>query len=229
MLQLARDGCPAVPAATPMVDGGWRCTVSAAPGPSLPTLRVVEAIVRKFFPALAPSLAATFFNIAATAQDLDLAVSGFAVAPPPGYTAAPGRPVSPSQVTVRLTRPKEPEVSCDVSFELLPGLQHFSQDELNRQTDYPGWDLFYRDGLGDFYTVLGVERFDHAGVRGALVSGVTKPKPALANWAANQPTLVFMFYTPKGLNKIACVAPEAAFAARRAEFEAVVRGVTLAR
>jgi hypothetical protein len=31
------------------------------------------------------------------------------------------------------------------------------------------------------------------------------------------------------VNKIACVAPEALFEARRAEFEQVVRGVTLAK
>jgi hypothetical protein len=34
--------------------------------------------------------------------------------------------------------------------------------------------LFYRDGLGDFYTVTSVERFDHAGVRGAVVSGQSR-------------------------------------------------------
>jgi hypothetical protein len=106
--------------------------------------------VRKSCPALALSLAAVVVNVATWAQDLDLAVSGLAVAPPPGYTAAPGLPLSPSQVIVRLTKPKEPEVGCDVSFEMLPGFQHFSQDELNRQTDNPNWDAFYRDGLADF-------------------------------------------------------------------------------
>jgi hypothetical protein len=192
-------------------------------------LRPPGAIVRKSCLALAPSLAAAVVNVATWAQDLDLAISGFAVAPPPGYTAAPGLPISPSQVIVRLTKPAEPEIGCDASFEVLPGFQHFSQDALNRQTDNANWDAFYRDGLGDFYTVLSVERFDHAGVRGALVNGVSKAKPSLPNWAANQPTLVFMFYTPRGLSKITCVAPQAVFAARRAEFEAVVRGVTLAR
>jgi hypothetical protein len=38
-----------------------------------------------------------------------------------------------------------------------------------------------------------------------------------------------MFYTPKGLSKIVCVALQAIFEARRAEFEAVARGITLAR
>jgi hypothetical protein len=179
--------------------------------------------------AFAPCVAVAAINAAAGAQDLDAAMSGFAIAPPPGYVAAPGMPLSPSQVIVRLTKPAEPEVRCDVSFELLPGFEHFSQDVLNRQTDNPNWDLFYREGLGDFYTVLGVDRFDHAGVRGALVNGVSKPKPAVAGWVADQPTLLFMFYTPRGLNKITCTGPQAIFAARRAEFEDVVRGVKLAR
>jgi hypothetical protein len=156
-------------------------------------------------------------------------VSGFAVAPPPGYIATPGAPRSPSQVSVRLTKPAEPGVGCGVSFEVLPGFEHFTQDELNRQTDNPGWDLFYRDGLRDFYAVLDVVRFDHAGVRGARVTGMSKPKPAIPDWASGLPSLVFMFYTPKGVNMIACVAPQALFEARRAEFEQVVRGVTLVR
>jgi hypothetical protein len=172
---------------------------------------------------------AVALSFAASAQDLDLAVSGFAVAPPPGYVAASGGPRSPSQVSVYLTKPVEPDISCDVSFEVLPGFEQFTQDALNRQTGNPGWDLFYRDGLRDFYAVQSVERFDHAGVRGARVTGITKPKPAIAGWTAGQRALVFMFYTPKGVNKIACVAPEALFEVRRAEFEQVVRGVTLAK
>jgi hypothetical protein len=66
-------------------------------------------------------------------------------------------------------------------------------------------------------------------VPGAVVSGISKPRPAIRNWAADLPTLIFMFYIPKGLSKIACVAPASVFAARRAEFEAVARGVTLVR
>jgi hypothetical protein len=189
---------------------------------------------RSKIPAQMSSAAALLFavarlNLAAVAQDLDLAASGFAVEPPAGYIAAPGAPLSPSQAIVRLTKPAEPDTSCDVSFEVLPGFGQFSQDDLNRQTDNPNWDRFYRDGLADLYTVLSVERFDHAGVRGALVNGISKARPAIPDWVAGQPALVFMFYTPKGVCKIACVAPRAIFAARRAEFVDVVRGVTLAR
>ena len=173
------------------------------------------------------AVAATTCHFRAHAQDLDRATSGFAVAPPAGYIATPSAPASPSQVALRLTKPAEPGVACEVSFEVLPGFEHFSQEMLNRQTDNPDWEAFYRDGLGDFYKIASVERFDHAGVRGAAVSGISKPKPTIRNWAADQPTLIFIFYTPKGLSKIACVAPQSIFEARRAEFEAVARGTTL--
>src|ERR1700730_15408909 len=103
---------------------------------------------RTFFTAVAAVL-----NVAASAQNLDLAASGFAIAPKSGYVAAPGAPSSPSQVVVRLTKPAEPGTACEVSFEALPGFEDFSQDALNRQTDNPNWDLFYRDGLGEFYAV----------------------------------------------------------------------------
>jgi hypothetical protein len=173
-------------------------------------------------------IAATFCT-SARAQDFDLAASGFAVAPPAGYVAEPGAPSSPSQVVIGLTKPAEPGTACEISFEALPGFEQFSQDALNRQTDNPDWELFYRDGLGEFYTVTSVARFDHAGVRGAVVNGISKPRPAIRGWAADLPTLIFMFYTPKGLSKIACVAQQGVFAARRGEFEAVARGVAPAR
>ena len=108
-------------------------------------------------------------------------------------------------MALHLTKPAEPGVACEVSFEVLPGFEHFSQEMLNRQTDNPDWEAFYREGLSDFYQIASVERFDHAGVRGAVVSAISKPKPMIRNWAADQPTLIFMFYTPKGLSKIACL------------------------
>jgi hypothetical protein len=165
----------------------------------------------------------------AFAQYLDSAVSGFAVAPPAGYVAGRGTPSSPSHVVVNLIKPAEPGTVCEVSFEALPGFEQFSQEALNRQTDNPHWDVFYRNGLGKSYVVRGVERFDHQDVHGALVQATSKARPSVRGWAAGLPTLIFMFYTPKGLNKVTCVAGPANFEARRAEFEAVARSVTLAR
>ena len=42
---------------------------------------------------------------------------------------------------------------------------------LNRQTDNPDWEAFYREGLSDYYGIASVGRFDHAGVRGAEETG----------------------------------------------------------
>jgi hypothetical protein len=189
------------------------------------------AILRRTVSSIEAFLAvgAAACHFGADAQDLDLAASGFGVAPPAGYIAAPSAPASPSRVALRLSKPAEPDTGCEVSFEALPGFEHFSQETLNRQTDNPDWEVFYRDGLGDFYGIGSVERFVHAGVRGAVVNGISKPRPAIRDWVPDQPTLIFMFYTPKGLTKIACAAPQAIFEARRAEFEAVARGVALAR
>jgi hypothetical protein len=172
---------------------------------------------------------ATSACYAPTACHFGADAQGFAISPPAGYIATPSATASPSRVALHLTKPTEPGVACEVSFEILPGFEHFSQEMFNRQTDNPDWEMFYREGLGDFYRIASVELFDHADVRGAVVRGISKPKPTIRNWAADQPTLIFIFYTPKGVSKIACVAPQLIFEARRPEFEAVTRGTTLAR
>jgi hypothetical protein len=165
----------------------------------------------------------------AGAQDLNAAVSGFAIAPPSGYVARAAAPSSASRFVIDLTKPDESGTGCEVSFEALPGFERFTQDALNRQTDRPGWEEFYREGLGAFYDVRSVETFEHAGVRGAVVFGISMKKPAIRGWIADRPTLIFMLYTPKGLGKVACSAEAAAFEAHRAEFEAVARSLALPR
>jgi hypothetical protein len=162
-------------------------------------------------------------------QDLDAAVSGFAIAPPAGYVARAAAPSSASRFVIGLTKPDEPGTACEVSFEALPGFEQFTQEALNRQTERPGWEEFYREGLGAFYDVRSVEAFEHAGVRGAVVFGVSMKKPAVRGWIADRPALIFMLYTPKGLGKVTCFAEAPMFDARRAEFEAVARGLTLPR
>ena len=162
----------------------------------------------------------------ARSQNLDLAVSGFAVSPPAGYLAEPAKPVSASRFTVHLTKPGEPGIGCEAFFEALPGFEMFTQEALNRQTDRPGWDEFYRENLSPFYEVRSVAVFEHAGVRGAEVHGIARSRPAIPGWVANRPALIFMLYTRKGLSEVTCFADAATFDARRAEFEAVARGIT---
>jgi hypothetical protein len=157
------------------------------------------------------------------------AASGFAVAPPAGYLATPDAPMSALEVAVSVARADEPDTRCRVSFEAIPGFSQYSQAELNREADRPNFDAFYRDSVGAFYIVGMVAHFDHAGIRGAVIDAVSRARPATPGWRGGLPTRIFMLYTPKGLTKATCSAMPAAFEARRGEFEAVARAVTVPR
>ena len=164
-----------------------------------------------------------------SAERLAQAASGFTVAPPPGYVAQPDTSASSSEVAIRVTRPGEPDTHCRISFEAIPGFSQFTQDELNRQADQPNFDPFYRDSVSAFYAVATVAHFDRAGIRGAVLRATSRAKPATPGWRADLATLIFMFYTPKGLTKVTCTAPAAVFEARRGDFEAVENAVTMPR
>jgi hypothetical protein len=179
------------------------------------------------------SVLAMMFAGAATAQSVaertGEAASGFAVAPPAGYLARPDSPMSALEVALSVARTDEPETRCRVSFEAIPGFSQYSQRELNGEADRPNFDAFYRDSVGAFYTVSAVAHFDHAGIRGAVIDAVSRARPATPGWRDGLPTRIFMLYTPKGLTKATCAASPAAFEARRGEFEAVARAVTVPR
>ncbi len=164
-----------------------------------------------------------------SAERLATAASGFAVAPPQGYVAQPDASASASEVAISVTRPGEPDTRCRISFEAIPGFSRFSQDELNRQADQPNFDPFYRDSVGAFYAVATVAHFDRTGIRGAVLRATSRAKPATPGWRADLATLIFMFYTPKGLTKVTCTAAATVFEARRSEFEAVANAVTMPR
>jgi hypothetical protein len=182
---------------------------------------------------LAAAAIAVMFAAGALAQNsaerTAQAASGFAAAPPPGYVAEPDVSASASELAIRVTRSDEPDTRCRVSFEAIPGFSQFTQDALNREADRPNFDAFYRDSVSAFYAVIAVAHFDRTGVRGAVVDAVSRAKPATPGWHADLPTLIFMFFTPKGLTKVTCTAATAAFEVRRAEFEAVANAVTLPR
>jgi hypothetical protein len=80
-----------------------------------------------------------------------------------------------------------------------------------------------------YYIVATVAHFDRAGIRGAVLRTTSRAKPATPGWRADLATLIFMFYTPKGLTKVTCTADAAVFEARRGDFEAVANAVTMPR
>jgi hypothetical protein len=177
--------------------------------------------------------AASTWGAVAMAQDnaerLAEAASGFSVTPPQGYVAQPDASASSSELAINVTRPGEPDTHCRVSFEAIPGFSQFTQDELNRQADQPNFDLFYRDSVSAFYAVATVTHFDRSGIRGAVLRATSRAKPATPGWRADLATLIFMFYTTKGLTKVTCTAAPAVFEARRGDFEAVAGAVTMPR
>jgi len=186
--------------------------------------------VAPVFAALAIALACTATATAQnTAERAGEAASGFAVAPPAGYLAKPDAPMSTLEVAISVARADEPETQCRVSFEAIPGFSQYSQTELNHEADRPNFDAFYRDSVGAFYSVAAVAHFDHAGIRGAVIDAVSRPRPSTPGWRDGLPTRIFMLYTPKGLTKATCSAMPTAFERRRGEFEAVARAVTVPR
>ena len=187
-------------------------------------------VVRAAFAALAIVLVGTGSAKAqGAAERAGEAASGFAVAPPAGYLAKSDAPMSALEVAVSVARADEPDTRCRISFEAIPGFSQYSQGELNREADRPNFDAFYRDSVGGFYTVGTVAHFDHAGIRGAVIDAVSRARPATPGWRDGLSTRIFMLYTPKGLTKAVCSAAPATFEARRGEFEAVARAVTVPR
>jgi hypothetical protein len=125
------------------------------------------------------------------AERMAEATSGFAVAPPPGYVAQRDAAVSRSEVAISVTRQREADTGCRVSFEAIPGFSRFSQDELNREADRPNFEAFYRDSVGAFYAVATVAHFDRPGIRGAVLRATSRAKPATPGWRADLATLIF--------------------------------------
>ena len=187
-------------------------------------------VVHAAFAALAIVLVGTGSAKAqGAAERAGEAASGFAVAPPTGYLAKSDAPMSALEVAVSVARVDEPDTRCRISFEAIPGFSQYSQGELNREADRPNFDAFYRDSVGGFYTVGTVAHFDHGGIRGAVIDAVSRARPATPGWRDGLSTRIFMLYTPKGLTKAVCSAAPATFEARRGEFEAVARAVTVPR
>jgi hypothetical protein len=119
----------------------------------------------------------------------------------------------------------EPFAKCVINFEAAAASP--PQDELNFRSALQR--DFDRAEAERHYEVRDTAEFIHDGAHGTALTGVSKTRADVRNWTAGVPTLIFFFYTPKGLTRIRCEATTAAFQAQRPEFEAVVRSVTLPR
>jgi hypothetical protein len=153
------------------------------------------------------------------------AATGLAVTAPPGYVARLASAAGAPGAVIMVTKVNEAATICRVAFKPLPFAPGITQEAINA-AENPG---SYKEGLGAFFEVLNAERFEHAGVRGTAVLGISKRNPQQPNWTPDLPARIFSFYTPKGHTSVTCWAEKTLFDPRRPEFEAVARAITLPR
>jgi tetratricopeptide (TPR) repeat protein len=151
--------------------------------------------------------------------------SGLALRPPAGYSAHLVNPSTGRPSEIVATRSTEPFAKCVINFD--SAATSPPQEELNAKSALQRDDD--RAEIGRYYDLQESAEFIHDGVHGTVLSGVSKTRTDVANWRAGVPTLIFIFYTPKGATKVRCEATTAAFQAQRPEFEAVARSVILPR
>ena len=90
---------------------------------------------------------------------------------PAGYVAR-AAPSRPGEIVFIVTKQNEDAPVCRIEFQALPEMAQFDQVFLNRMTDKSDWARSTGQGLAEFYDVRSVDRFEHAGVRGAAITGV---------------------------------------------------------
>ena len=152
--------------------------------------------------------------------------TGFALAPVTGYVA---RLITagPEQVVIRVNRPQDLDAGCNVKFNPVPFPPGTTQEQVNLSFDSTIGDTLSK--LAQLYEVLNVDRFEQGGAHGRAIVADRKASAGAPARAAGFRTLYIVFSTAKGMAVVECVGEKASFNARRPEFEAVARAVTMPR
>ena len=140
----------------------------------------------------------------------------------------PPRPRYVAEIAVR--RPEDrPNMGCRVGYQAAPQNNQLTQQQINAQTVTAEWNILVRATLELLYDIKSMEPYDHDGVRGVIVTAWIKPRGQLPPEALDVRNFVVMLETPQGRTNVVCVAMKDSFDARRAEFDQIVRAVTLPR
>jgi hypothetical protein len=200
-----------------------RMAPQAAEGKSMDRWTIRSASLCAILAILFPVAGVTEAFAAASAP-VSHGASGLAVAPPAGYVArvmpADGSP----QVIINVRKADQPATECYVAFQALPDFAQASQQNLNAASL-----AVYAQAIAASYDVSSIERFALDGVSGTKISATSRANPAMPSWVPNLPTMLFVFYTPKGRTVATCYWDKTLPGAPREEFEAVVRATTLPR
>jgi hypothetical protein len=162
----------------------------------------------------------------AVAAPLRDSTTGLAVDPPPGYSARVEVPDRQHTASFSVKRPGDAATGCQVGFTQAPGNARRSQVEINAMMGSPAGQAAGRKLLEPVYDVTEAAMVQVEGVGTLVYLASFKPHRKLPPEARNIRTLFAIMETPRGRTSIACAAENMTFPARRAEFEAVVRGTT---
>ncbi|MDJ0389877.1 hypothetical protein QMO56_17355 [Roseomonas sp. E05] len=124
-----------------------------------------------------------------------------------------------------LRRPEDQDTGCTLAYVPAPQNALYSQNQINTRTRLPGWQAIERTRLAAIYDVQEQSLFEQRGVTGVQMVADLRPRPGLPARAQAVRSFFAIMETPRGRTTLVCVAEKAGFAARRAEFEAVLRGL----
>ena len=155
--------------------------------------------------------------------------TGLSVDPPPGYEASVEEPRGRSTAALKVSTHRDPDAGCIIGFEERER-RDVSLEDLNGQVAKPENLRLLREVLGLTYRVVTLQFVEMSGVVASLAVLYTKPEVVTINpdLFERRTSLAFL-ETPKGRTTVACVAKASAFAARRKDFEAIVRSVVAPR
>jgi hypothetical protein len=163
----------------------------------------------------------------AIAEPLSDPATGLAVNAPTGYIAQPTKTSGNYTVAFDVKKPDDKDTGCRVGFQPAPQNAGMTQEEINAFTAKAEWADLVRSTLSRLYDVISLDRFEHAGVRGAVVVGDFRLPPSAPPRAGEVRSWLVLLETPKGRTSVVCVGEKTSFEARRSEFVDVARGVTL--
>src|SRR5882724_10880274 len=176
---------------------------------------------------VAGALAIWTASIPAIAQPISDPATGFAITPPPGYVAQPSTAAGNYTAAFEVKKPDDKDTGCRIGFLHIPEKARFTQAELNGYAAKPEWASEIRTAFSRLYDIISLDRFEHAGALGSVVVADRKMPPGTPPRAGEIRAWLVVLETPKGRISMACIADKPSFEARRSEFVAVARGVTL--